>query len=339
MIQKRRRREAWLHPLALERRIQILSSVLENEDTSPADLARDLACTRAESTRHVDKLLENRYLEKTKRAPGAIGAGRGRPGQGLRLAPRFAFALAILHPEGATWQAFGRRLENGAVETVHPWKNQGELLHRIHQMTRAKLGENYRLFFCVDGIVMKDLLATWDALPDWKPLSTSYLLDSGKWRTGGAITWAAALAQGCPIPGDVFVIHWNRGLKIAYRSRGELRLGERGTTTPIGHREVRESGRLCRCGRTNCLESLLEKPDANAMRDVAAAARGFLGKKSRETTLLWSGPWAPPPEGGFRGFASSESPDGASLTAFVQTGAKKLIAANLFRWELKRETP
>lgn len=333
MIHKKAGRESWLHPLALERRIHILSDVLDEEKPSPADLARSLDCTRAESSRHVKALVQKKYLEYAKPPIGKDTTSPGRPGQALRLAPRFACAVAYLLPDKVELEFFGNRLKSERSEPITGWKTQGELLRAIRQ----KIAEDLPLYFCVDGLVMPDLLVSWEGMPEWKPLSTSRQKDSGEWQAGGALTYAGALAMGSSGENDLFVLHWSRGLKIAHRSKGKLVLGERGTSTPIGHRELRESGKLCRCGRTNCLESLLEKPDQNAMADIVSAVRKHLGKKSRETSLLWSGPWKPSAKNAFQDFASSEFPNENLVQQSVRRGARKLAAENLFRWELKRE--
>lgn len=337
MIKKRPGPDSWIHPLALERRIRILSSVFENQTSSPAHLAKSLGCTRAESSRHVKVLLHKKYLEKVRKTVSPKSTGPGRPGQALRLAPRFACAIAYLSPGGVEIEFLGKRLESLGLEKIVGWKTQGELIRTIRQKVFMKSPFESPLYYCVDGLVMPDLLVSWGGMPDWEPLATSVKKETGEWQTGGALTFAGALVMGHETDSDLFVLHWNRGLKIAHRSKGKLVLGARGTSTPIGHREIRESGRLCRCGRTNCLESLLQNPNREAMDHVVSAVRNHLGKKTRETTLLWSGPWENAGIKKWDGFASTEFPDQRLIQIGVQRGAKRLVAKNLFEWELKRE--
>ncbi|MBL8993003.1 MAG: ROK family transcriptional regulator [Spirochaetia bacterium] len=340
MIHNMTSRESWLHPLALERRIQILSSVLGNGNPSPADLARSLDCTRAESSRHVKVLLQKKFLEKPKSgtSKNALAKPQGRPGQALRLAPRFSCAVAYLLSDEVELEFLGDRLETVGLEKITGWKTQGELLRALRQKAAENLSPDHPLYFCVDGLVMPDLLVSWEGMPEWKPLSTSRQKETGQWQPGGALTFTGALAMGSELENDLFVLHWTAGLKIAHRSNGKLVLGARGTSTPIGHRELRESGNLCRCGRTNCLESLLEKPDAIAMDLVVSAVRKHLGKKCGATSLLWSGAWENAAAKKWGDFASVEFPDPGLIQKDVHRGAQKLVAENLFRWELKRET-
>lgn len=337
MIHNKTRRDAWLHPVALERRVKILASVLENDSPSPADLARALACTRAESSRHVKVLIQKKYLENNKAGAAKQAQTPGRPGQTLRLAPRFSCAIAYLMTEDVELEFLDSRLKSLGFEKISGWKTQGELFRAIHQRIERKSQTDLPLYFCVDGLVMPDLLVSWEGMSEWKPLSISRQKETGEWQTGGALTFAGALAMGWEGENDTFVLHWNRGLKIAHRAKGKLVLGARGTSTPIGHRELRESGHLCRCGRTNCLESLLEKPNATAMSHVVSAVRTHLGKKSRETSLLWTGAWEKTGIKKWDDFASSDMPDANRIRQSVQRGAQKLVAENLFRWELKRE--
>lgn len=53
----------------------------------------------------------------------------------------------------------------------------------------------------------------------------------------------------------IFMLKWGPGVGSAIIINGEIYRGSTGTAAEIGHTMVRKDGKLCKCGRTGCLET------------------------------------------------------------------------------------
>lgn len=254
-------------PGRVRERLRVYRAVAEGRATSRRDLAQLLGLRSSTVSVLVSELVEGGFLVETARAPG----GRGRPALAL-LANAFRLGAVLIRAQS---QAFHGQAVNLAGQTIR---------EATVDVPAGAGNEEIALALCH----LRDTLLP--ALPPGcRPaglaLSLSGVLDtpsrtwlfSSRWPRMQELALDAALGTSLPLvvgrnldtelaarieqePRDgeaVLLLHWGYGIGASFACRGEIVNGARGRFCEVGHwRLGLGRGRPCRCGDTDCLETV-----------------------------------------------------------------------------------
>jgi len=111
--------------------------------------------------------------------------------------------------------------------------------------------------FCLQAVNLNQ----WKDIPLGEILSekldTNVIVDNDVRCQLHACTWFNRMARNAE---NILYLFIHDGVSCALMSRGQLIIGERFTAGEIGHTKAGEEGRLCACGRHDCLETYCSLP-------------------------------------------------------------------------------
>jgi predicted NBD/HSP70 family sugar kinase len=244
----------------------VLKTIFDHETISRAEVARLTKLTRATVSDIVANLINEGLVEEV--GYGSSIGGKSPILLSLVADSRYLIGLNLAQDKfiGAVVNLRGE-LKEQVEFPVHD-RNGQQALQLIYQILDRLTASPWKPLVGIgigtpglvntrDGIVVNAVNLDWQELPLAKLLETRYGLPVSVLNDSQA-TAIGEYVYGGDHRGDsnLIVVNVRHGIGAGILINGRLFQGDGGGAGEIGHVVVRENGRLCRCGKHGCLETI-----------------------------------------------------------------------------------
>lgn len=260
LAQKANQQQARLHNLNL-----VFRTIYESGTTSRIEIARRTNLTRTTVSDMVAELIQSGLVEEV----GTSVSSGGKPSILLQLAAdsRYLIGLNLAQDKfiGAVTNLRGEIKEMGEVPAEN---SDGALaLRRVYELLDRLTSSRWKPLIGIgvgtpglvntrQGMVVRAVNLEWKNLPLGSLLSQRYGLPVSVLNDSQAAAIGEFAYGGHRARRNLIVVTVSQGVGAGILIDGKLFQGDGGGAGEIGHVPVRGNERLCRCGRTGCLETL-----------------------------------------------------------------------------------
>jgi len=260
----------------------VLKTIIESQETSRAEIARATKLTRTTVSDVVAGLMEEGLVQEI----GMSTSLGGKPSILLSLVPeaRYLIGLNLAQDKfvGAVVNLRGEIKET--IEMPVHGEDGQQALDLVYAILDQLTGSEWKPLIGIgvgapglintrEGIVINAVNLEWQDLPLAKLLQQRYHLPVSVMNDSQATAIGEFVYGGYNARSNLVVVNVTHGIGSGILIGGKLFQGDGGGAGEIGHVLVFDNHRLCRCGRTGCLETLASaQAVAQRLREESGAA-------------------------------------------------------------------
>ncbi len=243
----------------------VFRAIYESGQTSRIEIARHTHLTRTTVSDMVAELIESGLVEEI----GTSVSNGGKPSILLQMVADSRYLIGLnLAQDKFIGAVINLRGEIKQVYEVPSENQDGELaLQRVYELLDRLVYSQWKPMIGIgigtpglvnarNGVVIQAVNLAWKNLPLGSLLAQRYGLPVSVLNDSQATAIGEFSYRHDRFRRNLIVISVNQGVGAGILIDGRLFQGDGGSAGEIGHVPVQGNNRLCRCGRTGCLETL-----------------------------------------------------------------------------------